>query len=56
MTSTGSVAAHDLSAADWIASACAAAGRELTPTEWAHFLPGYPYRHVCAEADEEPRA
>jgi hypothetical protein len=30
-----------------IAFACAAAGRDMTPAEWAAELPGRPYRSVC---------
>jgi DNA-binding SARP family transcriptional activator/WD40 repeat protein len=46
-TVTGAVTLHDLSVADWIRLACKGAGRELTPIEWAQFLPTHPYRSVC---------
>lgn len=46
-TSQGAVSVHNLTVADWIEQACAAAGRQLTADEWSQFLPAYPYRNVC---------
>jgi WD40 repeat protein len=36
-----------LDPADWRSAACAIAGRELTPNEWARYLPGYDVRSTC---------
>jgi WD40 repeat protein/DNA-binding SARP family transcriptional activator len=36
--------------ASWSAQACRVAGRNLTRAEWGDFLPGRPYRRVCASA------
>jgi WD40 repeat protein len=52
VTSSGAVLRFELSADDWLRSACAAAGRELTESEWAQFLPEQPYRSVCGPAGE----
>jgi len=30
-----------------VPSLCASAGRSLTPAEWAHYAPGFPYQKVC---------
>lgn len=46
-TARGAVSVYDLTVADWIDRACTAAGRDLTPGEWAQFLPGYPAEPVC---------
>ena len=35
---------------NWRIAACAIAGRELTPNEWALYLPGRPARRICARA------
>jgi WD40 repeat protein/class 3 adenylate cyclase len=38
----------DVSPRSWAARACSVAGRNLTPSEWEHFLPDRPYRKVCS--------
>jgi hypothetical protein len=52
VTSSGAVLRYELSADAWLQSACAAAGRELTESEWTQFLPEQPYRSVCEPAGE----
>jgi WD40 repeat protein len=44
----GGLIAWDMAPAHWAARACALAGRDLTPAEWARYLPGQPYRRTCA--------
>jgi hypothetical protein len=53
----GGLIAWDMAPAHWAARACALAGRDLTPAEWARYLPGQPYRRTCAGrlTPEEPR-
>jgi DNA-binding SARP family transcriptional activator/WD40 repeat protein len=36
---------------DWAEQACAMAGRQLTRTEWAQYLPDRPYRPACSDQD-----
>jgi hypothetical protein len=52
----GSIVAIDASGAgfvwddrveSWMARACEVAGRDLTETEWAEFVPDRPYAKVC---------
>ena len=50
-TSTGAVTVSNLTVTDWIAKACSAAGRELSAEEWQQFIPAYPYRRLCSEAE-----
>ena len=33
---------------DWLAHACSIVQRDLTPAEWAIYLPGRPYRPTCS--------
>ncbi|MFI0423533.1 hypothetical protein [Spongiactinospora sp. 9N601] len=47
-TAGGSVRLWDMSLpSDPAAAVCTIAGRSLTRTEWAEYLPGEPYREVC---------
>ncbi|GAB3311599.1 hypothetical protein GCM10027451_23720 [Geodermatophilus aquaeductus] len=34
---------------DWLAAVCAMAGRDLTPAEWAQYLPGREWRPTCTD-------
>ncbi|MFF3442389.1 hypothetical protein [Streptosporangium sp. NPDC002721] len=34
---------------DAFTSVCAMLGREVTPAEWAQYVPGLPYEPVCAK-------
>ena len=45
---TGSVLTWRLDHRSWVAAACRLAGRDLTHQEWRTYLPGRPYRPVCA--------
>jgi hypothetical protein len=40
---------YSLKPADWLAQACDVAGRDLTRTEWAAYVPERPYRKTCSE-------
>jgi DNA-binding SARP family transcriptional activator/WD40 repeat protein len=40
---------YSLNPADWLAQACAVAGRDLTQAEWAAYVPERPYRRTCGE-------
>jgi DNA-binding SARP family transcriptional activator/WD40 repeat protein len=44
---SGKAFSYDLRASSWEGRACAVAGRSLTRAEWAHYLPGRPYRPAC---------
>ena len=39
--------AYPLAPSDWLAHACSIVRRDLTPTEWAVYLPGRSYRPTC---------
>ena len=39
----------NLDPASWERTACALAGRDLTESEWATYLPDEPYRRTCAD-------
>jgi WD40 repeat protein len=39
--------AYPLDPPDWLAHACSIVRRDLTPTEWAVYLPGQSYRPTC---------
>ena len=41
---------YPLTPADWLTHACSIVRRDLTPAEWAVYLPGRPYRPTCAES------
>ena len=43
----GAVAEWDLSTESLRRRLCAIAGRELQPSEWSRFLPGWSYRPIC---------
>jgi WD40 repeat protein len=43
----GRLIAWDMAPSDWVARACALAGRELTRAEWSRYLPVQPYRRTC---------
>jgi DNA-binding SARP family transcriptional activator/WD40 repeat protein len=43
----GYVVEWDIRPTKWIDRACATAGRDLTPAEWATYLPGVAYRPTC---------
>jgi WD40 repeat protein len=43
----GTVVSWDLDPASWLRQACILAGRNLTKTEWAQYLPGRTYRRTC---------
>jgi WD40 repeat protein len=45
---------YSLDPADWLARACAVAGRDLTATEWATYLPGHAYRRTCTDLGGRP--
>jgi WD40 repeat protein len=49
----GSVVSWDLEPASWLRQACNLAGRNLTKSEWAQYLPGKTYRRTC---DQYPPA
>jgi hypothetical protein len=38
---------YPLDPSDWLAHACSIVQRDLTPAEWAIYLPGRPYRPTC---------
>ncbi len=40
---------YPLDAARWLDYACVVAGRDLTPDEWARYLPNRPYRRTCGD-------
>jgi WD40 repeat protein len=44
---TGRVWLYRAGLAGWEAYACQLAARNLTRAEWARFIPGQPYRHIC---------
>jgi WD40 repeat protein len=44
----------DLSLESWQDHACQRANRNLTPVEWATYLPGQPYRATCPGVPSEP--
>lgn len=35
--------------ADWIGTACAVAGRDLSEAEWARYLPDRPWEQTCTD-------
>jgi hypothetical protein len=43
----GLAATWDTNPESWIAFACAIAGRNLTPEEWANAFGTGPYHHTC---------
>ena len=43
----GGVHTWDLDPAQWVRTACLAAGRDLTEAEWRSYLPGRPTQSVC---------
>ena len=45
--SDGTVSVWPATYQAWAAHACAVAGRNLTPSEWAAFVPDRPYEAVC---------
>jgi DNA-binding SARP family transcriptional activator/WD40 repeat protein len=46
--SDGSLLTWTLDPRSWLATACRLAGHDLTEQEWRTYLPGRPYRPVCA--------
>jgi WD40 repeat protein len=46
----GTVRLWNLDTAPLVARACTMAGRNLTPAEWAQYLPGRPYHATCPTA------
>jgi hypothetical protein len=34
---------------EWMHAACAVVARDLTPGEWAHYLPDQAYRPTCSD-------
>lgn len=48
-TTEGTAVVWDVDAERWEDLACAIAGRNLTPTEWQHYLTGHPYRATCPQ-------
>jgi DNA-binding SARP family transcriptional activator/WD40 repeat protein len=50
-TSMGEISEVDVRPAAWVAAACEAAPRELTPEEWAVVRPGQPRRPTCDHAE-----
>jgi len=40
---------YPLDPARWLDYACVVAGRDLTPDEWARYLPDRPYRRTCGD-------
>ena len=38
---------YPMDPAEWLASACAVAGRDLSQAEWARYMPDRPYRQTC---------
>jgi WD40 repeat protein len=48
-SNTGYLALWDVSPNDWVADACAIAGRELTPGEWSQYIgSSEPYQRICS--------
>jgi WD40 repeat protein len=47
VSDTGDGWIWDVDLSDWLARACAVAGRSFTPEEWQHFLPDRPYHATC---------
>jgi DNA-binding SARP family transcriptional activator/WD40 repeat protein len=45
---SGQAFSYDLRPSSWKERACAVAGRSLTRSEWAQYLPGRPYRPACS--------
>jgi DNA-binding SARP family transcriptional activator/WD40 repeat protein len=45
---SGQAFSYDLRTSSWKERACAVAGRSLTRSEWARYLPGRPYRPACS--------
>jgi WD40 repeat protein len=43
----GSLIAWHLSPSSWVERACELAGRDLTRSEWARYLPDQPFRRTC---------
>jgi WD40 repeat protein len=50
-TSMGEISQVDIRPAAWVAAACEAAPRELTPEEWAVVRPGQARRPTCDHAE-----
>jgi DNA-binding beta-propeller fold protein YncE len=48
-TTNGHAVAWDLNIADWSDTACRLAGRNLTKSEWARYLPTEPYHATCPQ-------
>ena len=48
-TTNGHAVAWDLDIADWADTACRLAGRNLTQSEWARYLPTEPYHTTCPQ-------
>jgi WD40 repeat protein/transcriptional regulator with XRE-family HTH domain len=44
----GTVHLWDTSPSDALAEVCAVSGQQLTPAEWASYVPGVPYRAACS--------
>jgi WD40 repeat protein len=47
---------HEWQAAEWQAAGCRLVRRNLSMTEWQHFLPGIDYQRTCAEFPSGPGA
>jgi WD40 repeat protein/DNA-binding SARP family transcriptional activator len=47
VSDTGAGWVWDVDQSDWLARACAVAGRSFTPQEWQEFLPDRPYHATC---------
>jgi WD40 repeat protein len=48
-TVDGTAVVWDVDPERWEGLACSIAGRNLTPTEWQHYLSGRPYRPTCPQ-------
>jgi hypothetical protein len=48
-TTNGYAVAWDLDIAHWADTACRLAGRNLTQSEWARYLPTEPYHTSCRQ-------
>jgi WD40 repeat protein len=46
---TGTPTVLDLDPSHWQATACRLAGRNLTRSEWAQYIPGRPYQTTCLQ-------
>jgi WD40 repeat protein len=50
----GAISVYPVRLSDWVARACAIAGRNLTLAEWSAYLSDTPYEFVCPPVPEGP--